>query len=285
MEIEFHLKDSIVNSTEYALGDSASAARRLALQDEQFAAPSEQLLDQLQIQPTDRVVELGIGPGSFGRRIMQRLGAGGVLVGVDYTQDLLDQAVRNLANCSEATFEPVLGDIRELGPWLANADVIVGRTVLHHIPLVETLIGRMLNALPSGTRLGFIEPEFRAMLARITALEARGRTEMTPLRVWAEGIIRFYTLRDLSPAIGSIMHLAFEAAKCRDIQSWWHENPTDDSVLENMLLYYDEVRDKYGSMGIMTSEEIDEQQAAVRALTSGLPAVWGVHCLTCRVPG
>ena len=39
-----------------------------------------------------RVVELGCGPGSFSHRILPRLGEGGVLVGVDCTQGLLNQA-------------------------------------------------------------------------------------------------------------------------------------------------------------------------------------------------
>jgi ubiquinone/menaquinone biosynthesis C-methylase UbiE len=41
------------------------------------------------LQPNDRVVELGCGPGGFSRRILRRLGAGGVLVGVDRSEGLL----------------------------------------------------------------------------------------------------------------------------------------------------------------------------------------------------
>lgn len=89
----------------------------------------------------DRVVELGIGGGALGRRILRRLGRGGVLVGVDYTQSLLDQARQNLTGTSQVQFEPVLADIRQLGPWLEGADVVAGRSILHHIPLVETFLG------------------------------------------------------------------------------------------------------------------------------------------------
>src|SRR5438105_8610773 len=95
----------------YILGQSDRAARRLAIQDAHFAAPSERLLDELALRPNDRVVELGCGPGGFTRRILARLGPQGVVVGVDRTQGLLDQAREALAAVGPAKFEPILDDV------------------------------------------------------------------------------------------------------------------------------------------------------------------------------
>src|SRR5205807_5719393 len=95
----------------YILGQSARAARRLEIQDAHFAEVSERLLDDLALRPNDRVVEFGCGPGGFSRRILRRLGTGGVLVGVDCTEGLLLQAQTALANLGPARFEPVLADI------------------------------------------------------------------------------------------------------------------------------------------------------------------------------
>src|SRR6266542_2316924 len=104
---------------DYVLGQSAWAAQRLAIQDAHFSEASERLLDDLTLRPHDRVVELGCGPGGFSRRILRRLGPGGVLVGVDRSEGLLAQA-RDLlaAEAGPARFEPVLGDISQLGAWL-----------------------------------------------------------------------------------------------------------------------------------------------------------------------
>src|SRR6516165_192945 len=99
------------HSTEYVLGESARAAHRLEIQDAHFAEASEQLLDDVGIHPNDRVVELGCGPGGFSARIMRRLGAGGVLVGVDSSQGLLAQAQAKLAPSGPARFEATLADI------------------------------------------------------------------------------------------------------------------------------------------------------------------------------
>src|SRR5207302_8410438 len=125
----------------------------------------------LAIVPTWRIVELGCGPGAFSRRVMRRLGPGGVLVGVDSSAELLEKAARALAPAGAARFEAVCGDIAKLGPWIDNADAVVCRTVLHHVPMVEFMLGRLRAVVRSGTRMGFIEPDFRGPLGRIGFLE------------------------------------------------------------------------------------------------------------------
>src|ERR1700732_2892333 len=102
----------------YVLGQSERAARRLHIQDAHFADVSERLLDELALRPNDRVVELGCGPGGFSRRILRRLGEGGVLVAVDASEGLLTQARAALGGQGPARYEPVLADVSEPGPWL-----------------------------------------------------------------------------------------------------------------------------------------------------------------------
>src|SRR5262245_33217313 len=130
-------------TNDYLLGHSETAARRLAIQDAHFGEASEGLLDAVALPPESRVVELGCGPGGFSRRILGRLGAGGVLVGVDRTEGLLSQAKAALDGVGPARFEPVLANITDLGSWLENADAVLGRAVLHHVPLVEVVLGRL----------------------------------------------------------------------------------------------------------------------------------------------
>lgn len=268
-------------TSEYVLGQNSDAARRLEIQDRQFAPASEQLLDDVCLQPGERVVEIGCGAGGFSRRILRRLGTGGVLVGVDFSAGLLDQARVNLAGSSGARFEPLATDVSQPGSWLEGADVVLGRTVVHHIPMAEAWLGRLRKSLRPGTRVGFIEPEFRALLGRLAVLEAEGRPELAVLRRWAEGISRFYQVCGLSPAIGASLKWALEAAGYRDVDVQATECPTDDTVIENLVFYYDEIRGRYDALGIMNSAEIDENQRQLRALSpSGLPAVWGIYRAT-----
>ncbi|HUY91453.1 MAG TPA: methyltransferase [Pirellulales bacterium] len=267
----------------YALGADASAARRLEIQDAQFAAISERLLDRLHVQPTDRVVELGVGAGSFSRRIVRRLGPDATFVGVDYSQGLLDQAAQSLETITKARLRLVLSDIQAVGELAAEADVLTARTVLHHLAFPEVLLGKLRRLLRPGARLGFIEPEFRVPIARLAALEDAGRTELAPLRRWAEGISRYYQRCGLAPSIGATLVRTLELAGYQRVESEWFECPHDAAAIENMLLYYLEIREKYVSLGVMTSAEIDEDQRLLASLsTDNLPAVWGMYCVTCE---
>ena len=165
----------------YVLGQSERAALRLEIQDRHFGEPSERLLDDLAIRPTDRVVELGCGPGNLTKRILARLGKQGVVVGVDTTAGLLDQARSKLAGVGPGHFEPVLGDVTSLGPWLDGADVVVGRAILHHIPMAEVFVGRLRAALRPGTRVG-LSNRTSAVRSRGSRTRRRSAEQNRPLQ-------------------------------------------------------------------------------------------------------
>jgi ubiquinone/menaquinone biosynthesis C-methylase UbiE len=266
----------------YVLGQSERAARRLEIQDAHFADVSERLLDDVDVQPNDRVVELGCGPGGFSRRILKRLGEGGVLVGVDSSEGLLAQARASLTG-EKAKFEPVLADIAQLGSWLDGADVILGRAVLHHVPMVEFMLGRLRARLRTGTRIGFIEPDFRTPLARLGHLEATGRPELAPLMRWAVAINHLYLANRISPDVGATLAQTLASAGYSQIRSAWAECRSDAMMVENMLMFYDEVRDRLDALQIMTAAEVAEQQQLLRVLSADkLPPAWGIHRVACQ---
>ncbi len=262
----------------YILGESADAARRLELQDRHFAEPSERLLDALELRPTDRVVELGCGPGGLTRRLVSRLGPGGVVVAVDASPGLQALAARLLAGSGPGRVEFVTADVSKPGPWLDGADVVVGRAVLHHIPMAEFLIGRLRAILRPGTRLGFLEPDFRSPLGRLAYLQATGHPELAPLGVFARVINELYLARRISPCVGATLAQTMETAGFQRVKTAWHEFPSAESVIENMVMIYDEVRDAIESYGIMTATEATEQQRLLKGMMPGPhPAVWGLH--------
>src|SRR5262249_31962858 len=157
----------------------------------------------------------------------------------DSSEGLLTQARDALAAFGPARFEPVLADVSTLGTWLDGADVVVARTVLHHIPMVEFMLGRLRAALRPGTRLGFPEPDFRTPLARLASLEATGRPELVPLRVWAFAINQLYLARRLSPEVGASLARTMELAGYRSVRAGWTEGRSDERMTENMQMFYD----------------------------------------------
>jgi ubiquinone/menaquinone biosynthesis C-methylase UbiE len=267
----------------YVLGQSARAARRLEIQDAHFAEVSERLLDELAVRPSDRVVELGCGPGLFSRRVLRRLGVGGVLVGVDSSESLLAQARESLATLGPARFEPVLADLAGLGPWLSGPDVVVGRTVLHHIPMVELVLGRLRATVQPGTRVGFLEPDFRTPLARLAYLESTGRPDLAPLRIWGVALSQLYLARRLSPDVGANLARALESAGYRRVRASWSECRSDALMLENMAMVYDEIREPLQALNILSGAEVDQQQRLLRTLSpEGLRPGWGIHCVAAQ---
>jgi ubiquinone/menaquinone biosynthesis C-methylase UbiE len=272
------------NPTEYILGQSENAARRLELQDRHFAVPSEQLLDDLGIRLNDRVVELGCGPGGLTKRIISRLGAGGVVVAVDSSAGLLEQAAGYLAGAGPGRVEFVNADVSKLGSWLEGADVVVGRAVLHHVPMAEYTLGRLLAVLRPGTRVGFLEPDFRSPLARLAYLEAKEHPEYAPLRIWATAINDLYSIRKISPAVGATLGRTLETAGYRNVRTAWHEFPSDTMVIENMLMFYDEVGATLESYGILSAAQNAEQKGLLKALLPGPhPGIWGMFRAVCEV--
>ena len=267
----------------YVLGQSERAARRLEIQDTHLAEPSERLLDELALRSQDRVVELGCGPGGFSRRILRRLGAGGVLLGVDSSEGLLTQARAALAGQGPARFEAIQADVARPGEWLAGADVVVGRAVLHHLPLAEVVLGRFRAVLRPGIRVGFAEPDFRSPLGRLAYLEATGRPELAPLRIWAATINRFYQASGLSPDVGASLARTLEFTGYHRVRGGWSEGRPEALMVENMVMFYDEVRDRLASLGILTAAASQEQQRLLQALPAeSLAVAWGTHYAACE---
>jgi len=267
----------------YVLGQTTSAARRLEIQDSHFADLSEQLLDDLHLRPNDRVVELGSGPGGFSRRILRRLGEGGVLVAVDSSAGLQNQARELLRGLGQARFEPVLADVSQLGSWLDGADVVVGRAVLHHIPMVEAVLGRLRTRLRPGTRVGFQEPDFRAPLGRLAVLEATGRPELAPLRIWISCLNQLYLTKRLSPDVGASLARTMSMAGYRNVRAAWSECRSDDKMIENMVMVYDEIREQLQTLHVLSADAVEEQQRLLRALVpEALPAAWGIYRVACE---
>jgi ubiquinone/menaquinone biosynthesis C-methylase UbiE len=205
---------------------------------------------------------------------------------VDASADLLEQAKRTVASVGRGRVEFIQADVSKLGAWLDGANVVLGRAVLHHVPMAEYLLGRLKATLPVGTRIGFLEPDFRRPLARLARAEAEadGRPELSPLLVFSKMINDLYAAWRISPAVGASLAPALEEAGYAEVRHRWHPFVTDESVLENMRMIYDEVRDTLVSLGIMAAAQIAEQQGLLGALRVGdLPPVWGLHQVTALV--
>ena len=225
----------------YVLGQFGPAARRLEIQDAHFAAMSELLLDELALRPTDRVVELGCGPGGMSRRVLRRLGAEGVLVGVDTSEGLLAERGRRWRGRgrrgSRRCWQTSRGWGRgSTGPtWWSG-----GRC---------STTSRWWNwcwAGSGGGPAGHAGRLHRARLpdaagpARLPRSDRPAGGGAAPRLVLA--INQLYLANRLSPDVGATLARTLEVAGYRKVRAHWWECPSDGLVIENMLMFYDEVR-------------------------------------------
>src|SRR5205823_3033013 len=115
---------------------------------------------------------------------------------------------------------------------------VVARTMLHHVPMAEAVLGRLRARLRPGARVGFLEPDFRTPLARLAYLEATGRPELAPLRVWVFAINQLYLASRLSPDVGATLAQALATAGYGQVRAAWTECRSDALSVENMLMFY-----------------------------------------------
>src|SRR5262249_33428766 len=113
--------------------------------------------------------------------------------------------------------------------------------------------------------------------------EAKGRPELAPLRIWAIAINQLYQVNRLSPDVGATLAQTLATAGYRNLRTRWSECRSDALMIENMLMFYEEVHDRLQAHGILTTGEIERQQRLLRSLDPvSLPAVWGIHHVVCE---
>jgi ubiquinone/menaquinone biosynthesis C-methylase UbiE len=131
------------------------------------------LLAAAGVQPGERALDVGCGPGYFARLLAKAVGPEGSVVGVDAAPEMIEYAnrkARNLANC---TFEA--GTAEALAFPGGSFDLVVSSLMLHHLPKDGRLkaVKEMRRVLRPGGRLVVAEfsiPERGAWrhLAQIT---------------------------------------------------------------------------------------------------------------------
>jgi SAM-dependent methyltransferase len=144
----------------------------------------ELALSMLAIAPGDSVLDVGCGPGNF-TRALARESVGGLVVGVDASRTMLDQAVRE-ANPPSVRY--VRADAAALPFPDESFDAVCCFAALYFIARPLKAIDEMVRVLAAGGRLALLASVSRgplpaalvdAVVRRATGTRIFGRDELT----------------------------------------------------------------------------------------------------------
>jgi ubiquinone/menaquinone biosynthesis C-methylase UbiE len=121
-------------------------------------AAKQRGLARLALQPGQRVLDVGCGPGDDARMLASLVGPGGRVVGIDVDPMMLEEAERRSA--AQAPLAPIefrLGDIYAIGEPDASFDACRAERVFLHLDDPARALHEMLRVLAPGGRLAVVD--------------------------------------------------------------------------------------------------------------------------------
>jgi len=139
-------------SDPYILGGTQTEQERLVAQAAEFEVQSRWLLDQIDIQPGWRAVDIGCGPIGILNLLSERVGKTGSVVGLEREQRFVTMARAEVVQRGLSNVEVVQGDALNTGLPKAEFDLVHERLVMINVPNRKALLSEMISLLrPGGT--------------------------------------------------------------------------------------------------------------------------------------
>ncbi len=115
------------------------------------------MIDALQFREGEVVADIGCGSGYISRRIAKKIGATGIVYGVDIQQEMLDLLAKRMAMFRIGNVKPILGDVTDPKLPPDSCDTMILVDVYHEFDQPYEMVGNMVKALKKGGRIVFVE--------------------------------------------------------------------------------------------------------------------------------
>ena len=107
--------------------------------------------DALGARPGDRILDAGCGPGFYVSELLGQVGAGGSVVGVDVSPQMLAVAARRCEGRADAQF--LEAPVTSLPLEDASVDRAISVQVLEYVPDVDAALGELYRVVRPGGRV------------------------------------------------------------------------------------------------------------------------------------
>lgn len=118
------------------------------------------VLDQLPIQPDDRVLSVGCGPGLETEALAEYVGEDGQITGIDLNESVLAAAADRCGRLPQVSFEQ--GDVTDLPVADDSYDLGIAKQVLSAVSGVDAALEELFRVLEPGGRVAVAEGDFRS---------------------------------------------------------------------------------------------------------------------------
>jgi len=142
-------------------------ARTYAATGRLIAAHRHDATVALGVQPGEHILDLACGPGVNFKNILKDLGAGGLLVGIDYSSGMIEQAQQRVKLNEWSNVTPLVGDAAKLPFADCEFDRVLGTYSFSVIPEYRQAFDEVARVLKPGGLLVVLDGKLCKGLLRI----------------------------------------------------------------------------------------------------------------------
>lgn len=133
--------------------------KRWEIESREVYASREGIVAALELQPGDRVADIGTGTGLFLEPLAEAVGKTGKVFATDISVAFLEHVRNRVAEHGWTQVQPILGGMHTTGLLQDSVDVVFTCDVYHHFEYHEDMLRSIHSALRPGGRLIIVDFE------------------------------------------------------------------------------------------------------------------------------